>query len=175
MCTDFKNYFFMNFEIQNNGEGREYREKYIADQDTLAVMTYRHPTIRSIILTKKGIVESSSTPKEIIEATCIRYFSNFEGRRQASHKLMQYSYKAPIIISEHLMLVAFPTKSILNAENNWFFANNMVSVDKNNGKDPTIIFEPGITLTIDESFHTLSYQFMKSLALTYLYQSLLKK
>lgn len=111
----------------------------------------------SIVVEEKETYRVRQTPLNIIENSCARNWSNLKGRIEASQKLMNYIYKPPIIVSEHQMIFAFPTRGIDQHACAWIFLDSIRSIHKVD-KLSAVTLNNGQRVTLDISYHTLKTQ-----------------
>ncbi len=133
--------------------------KFIISNNTYAVVaTYSGAKIIEKDETKYIDVNT----KTIINNSCKYYGSSLEGRIDGTKTMLGISYKAPIIISEHLNLIMFPTASIRGIECNWI---NLDSVDYYYSKTKEIveiIFKNGEKLNLKLSFGIFDRQILRA-------------
>lgn len=146
--------------------------KYVADVNTFMVMPLRDLEYNSKIYTKEGIIKSAKPPLEIIKDSCVKYFSNYEGRRKSAIDHANFHYKVPIIVSKIFNIYAFPTNSPNLFHTTWIFANNLVQFKKINKGKSEILFTDGTTAIVNVSSHVLNTQLNRVYALMHRVQML---
>ena len=67
---------------------------------------------------------------DIIDESCIYYGSSYQGRKDATKKLLDVNIKPPIIIEETHKIIFFPTRSPKSNECIWISYNNLKSYEK---------------------------------------------
>lgn len=141
---------------------------YIVDEKTLIIKPLKDLQYQSIIHTTEGIIKSRKTPLEIIKESCMAYYSNYEGRRQATIQQTKYRYKVPIIISKLFNIYVFPTNSPRLFHTKWIFVNNLAHIIHLNQHKSKILFKDGTSLIINVSSHVLKTQVTRTYALMHM-------
>ena len=72
------------------------------------------------------------TAYEIMEDSCEYYGSSYKGRLSAAKKMLNSSYKIPIVIEESENIIFFPTKSSLLSDCCWINYNFIKNKRHNN-------------------------------------------
>lgn len=140
-------------------------EKYIIDEDTLAITPLKHLKFNSKVYTKNGVLKCIQKPLDIIKESCIEYYSDYEGRRKATIIHTNFRHKVPIIISKTFNICAFPTNSPKLFYTSWIFANNLVYISKVNNKKSEILFNDHTRIHFNISKHVLINQLTRTYAL----------
>lgn len=92
-------------------------ENYEINENTLAVIATDIYQTKIIETEKEFIVDKKAY--EIMEESCEYYGSTYVGRLNAAKKILNCSYKLPILVEESSSLIFFPTKSSLVDDCSW--------------------------------------------------------
>lgn len=101
------------------------------------------------------------TAYEIMEDSCEYYGSSYKGRLSAAKKMLNSSYKIPIVIEESENIIFFPTKSSLLSDCCWINYNFIKRYDKK-GQNIKITFTNNEEVEIDMSKLSLENQISRS-------------
>ena len=107
-------------------------ENYEINEDTLAVIGNMYGNTK--IIEKEKEYEVSKRAYEIMDENCEYYGSSYNGRLKASKKMLDCSYKLPILMEESSMLIFLPTKSSLLDDCIWINYNAIKSSKKQGTK-----------------------------------------
>lgn len=92
-------------------------ENYEINENTLAVIATDVYQTKIIEKDKEFIVNKRAY--EIMEESCEYYGSTYVGRLKSAQKMLNCSYKLPILVEESSILIFFPTKSSLVSDCSW--------------------------------------------------------
>jgi len=143
-------------------------EKYIVDEYAFQMKPYQDLEYNTKIYTQNGIIKSKQTPLEIIKGSCMAYYSNYEGRRQATMHKTKYKYKVPIILCKIKGIYAFPTNSPGNYQTEWIFVNNLIKINEINKQQSEIQYKDGSKIITHISAHILNKQLTRTYALMHM-------
>lgn len=115
--------------------------KYEINDETIAMIPINSSTTKVIELTKEYDISQSTF--EILEENCEYYGSTYEGRIKAAQKILNFSYKIPLLIEESERIIFFPTKSS-NSKDCCWINHNYVKLREKCGKNTKVIFKNGI-------------------------------
>lgn len=115
--------------------------KYEINDETVAIIPIDSSTTKVIELTKEYVIPQSSF--EILEENCEYYGSTYEGRIKAAQKILNFSYKIPLLIEESEKIIFFPTKSSSSEECCWI-NHNFVKKREKCGKNTKVLFQNGL-------------------------------
>jgi len=115
--------------------------KYEINDETMAIIPIDSSKTKVIELTKEYVIPHSSF--EILEENCEYYGSTYNGRIKAAQKILNYSYKIPLLIEESEKIIFFPTKSSTSNDCCWI-NHNFVKKREKHGKNTKVLFENGI-------------------------------
>ncbi|WP_041122139.1 competence protein ComK [Jeotgalibacillus alimentarius] len=109
-----------------------------------------------------------SKPMEIMEHSCLYYFSSYEGRKTSSRFLTSFSHKPPIVIDPISNIYFFSTHSDSNKRNYWIALHHVVSMEKNDdlSNETTITLSGDLTLTLPISRRATHLQYLKASVLS---------
>lgn len=130
-------------------------DSYLIDRHALSLEAYFIGEHKSKITTTKGVYYSKMSVHEILDKVCIRYGSSFQGRKDATKKLMKYN-KSPIVIKPN-EITAFPTKSIDHPECVWIFNHRFEVKEVEKGKSQ-LTFMDGTSIIVNVSNHVILKQ-----------------
>lgn len=134
-------------------------KEYEINEETMAVIpisyyqTLVKETDNEYVVDKKAY--------EIMEDSCEYYGSTYKGRLTAAKKILNSSYKIPIIIEESENIIFFPTKSSLLEDCCWINYNFIKKYERN-GKKVKIIFKNNEEIEVDMSKLSLENQISRS-------------
>ena len=136
---------------------------YVINNNTLAIIPYL--LHYSIIYEKDKINIINKNPKSIIKYNCMLHGSSYVGRIDGTHHLIGIYYKAPIIITDEI--IVFPTLSPRLNTCCWINSINVKSINYNKKINSSIInFINNKSITFDISLNVLNNQLIKSLILS---------
>ncbi len=139
---------------------------YIIKNETYAIIA---TLTGSKIITETGIILSKNTPKEIIDNNCLYYGSSLTGRMSGTKYLLGINYKVPIILSEKLGIILFPTESINNNNCSWFNLSSIKSYYSKSKNIIVILFKNGEKIMLKISYGVLDKQILRSARLENLF------
>jgi len=133
--------------------------EYEINDETVALIPIDSVTTRVIELYKEYIIPKSTF--DIMEENCEYYGSTYDGRVKAAKKILNFSYKIPIIVEETERIIFFPTKSISDGGCCWI---NYIFVTKREkcGKKIKVQFQNGIEEEFDISKLSFENQLMRA-------------
>ncbi len=105
---------------------------YEINEDTYAVFSEEIGKTRIIEKENEYIIDEDAY--KVMDESCKYYGSSYKGRIEASKKLLNCSYKLPIIIEESSALIFFPIKSSLLQDCCWINANSIKKIEKIDNK-----------------------------------------
>lgn len=134
-------------------------KEYEINEETMAVIpiNYYQTLIKEI--DNEYVVDKRAY--EIMEDSCEYYGSTYKGRLAAAKKMLNSSYKIPIIIEESENLIFFPTKSSLLEDCCWINYNFIRKYEKD-GKKVKITFKNNEQISVDMSKLSLENQISRS-------------
>lgn len=140
------------------------------DTDTLVVQPIFENALKTHIITTHGSYTSSFSQLELLNLACMRYFSTYEGRIQASRYQTSFHRKTPLLVAEN-GIFAFPTMSPLNAECMWIF-NHSFKSKKHTDKSTILQYDNGVEIVVNASVHTIEKQRQRMIVMIYKQKSL---
>lgn len=143
-------------------------ENYEINEDTYAVIA--NSVGNSKVIEKECEYTVNNDAYKIMDESCQYYGSSYKGRLQAAKKILNCSYKLPILVEESSCLIFFPIKSSLADDCCWINLNSIKNVEKD-GNGTKITFQNGQSITFDVSKLSLENQIYRSSRL----ESLIKK
>ena len=134
-------------------------ENYEINNETYALLPAKKG--RTKIIEKNTILFCNNKPYKIMDDNCKYFGSSYIGRLEAAKKILDCSYKLPIIVEETDNLIFFPTKSSLLKDCCWL---NLKSIKEiiDYGKSTKIIFNNNKELTLSITKYSLENQIYRS-------------
>ncbi len=132
---------------------------YEINEDTYVVLA--EEIGKTKIIEKDNEYTINEDAYKVMDESCKYYGSSYKGRIEASKKLLDCSYKLPIIVEESSALIFFPIKSSLLQDCCWINLNSIKSVEKN-GNKCNITLINGKKLLIDISKLSIENQIYRS-------------
>lgn len=142
--------------------------KYEINDETIAIIPIDSSNTKVIELTKEYIIPQSTF--EILEENCEYYGSTYNGRIKAAQKILNFSYKIPLLIEESEKIIFFPTKASTSSDCCWI-NHNFVKKREKNGKSTKVMFENGI----EEEFNISKLSFENQLLRAGMLDALISK
>ena len=130
--------------------------KYEINDETVAMIPIDSSNTKVIELTKEYIIPQSTF--EILEENCEYYGSTYEGRIKSAQKILNFSYKLPVLIEESDKIIFFPTKASCSKDCCWI-NHNFVKTREKSGKKTKVMFENGV----EEEFNISKLSFENQL------------
>lgn len=118
---------------------------------------------KSIIKDGNKKYEVDVSAFEIINDNCKNFGSTLEGRVVAAYEKTKISYKTPIILSEMLRLVVFPTTNCKSDDCMWFFLRSIENYEKTENGNTRVYFKDRTCEEFNVTYFTFNGQFMKAL------------
>lgn len=138
---------------------------YEINEETVAVIPIDYYTTKIIEQDKEYIVNKKAY--EIMDDSCKYYGSTYKGRLNASKKILDCSYKLPILIEESSGIVFFPTRSSLEEDCCWLNFNCIKDIIKKQNSS-LITFKNNKTILLNISKLSLENQILRATKLTYI-------
>lgn len=137
-------------------------KNYEINEDTMAIipLSYYETLIKE---TNREFKIAKNTYK-VMEESCEYYGSTYSGRVKAAKKILDCSYKLPLIIEESENIVFFPTKSATDENCSWLNANHIKKIVKVGNKSE-VIFNNDQKIIIDVSRLSLNNQVSRAFRL----------
>src|SRR5690625_6073800 len=93
------------------------KTRYTIIEETNALLPAKQIDYNAIVIERSRILYIKQTPLQIIQTSCQKYWSTYEGRRDAVVNQMNFKQKVPIPISIHKAIYLFPTHSPNHLDN----------------------------------------------------------
>lgn len=133
--------------------------KYEINEETMAIMPLGYEKSKIIELTKELIVEDN--PFSIMEENCEYYGSTYSGRIRAAQKILNFSYKLPLLIEESEKIIFFPTQSFTSDDCCWI-NHNFIKKREKLGPKTSITFINGNIIEFDISKLSFENQMLRA-------------
>lgn len=141
---------------------------YEINEETMALIPINENHTRIIELKEEYIVKQSAF--DILEENCIYYGSTYDGRIKAAQKMLNFSYKLPLLVEETEKLIFFPTKSSTSEDCCWINPEFVLKREKC-GKEIYVEFKNGVR----EKFNISKLSFENQLLRANMLDSLISK
>lgn len=134
-------------------------ENYEINEETMAIIPvgYNKTLIKEV--NDQYLINEKAY--EIMESSCEYYGSSYQGRVDASKKILNSNYKVPVLVEDSESIVFFPTKSSLLEDCCWINHNYIDSYEKDD-KTTKITFKNKETINFDISKLSLENQISRS-------------
>lgn len=142
--------------------------KYEINDETIALIPIDCSNSR--VIEVKGDYIIPQNIYEIMEKNCEYYGSTYDGRIKAAQKLLNFSYKLPLLVEESEKIIFFPTKTATSDDCCWI-NHNFVKERIKNGKKTRVIFKNGL----EEEFNISKLSFENQLLRAGLLDSIIDK
>lgn len=96
-----------------------------------------------------------------MEENCEYYGSTYEGRVKSAKKILNFSYKIPVLVEETEKIIFFPTKSTTDNSCCWINS-NLVTERKKSGKNIKVQFKNGKEEEFDISKLSFENQLLRA-------------
>ena len=133
--------------------------EYEINDETYAVISERFG--RTKIIEKDNEYKVEQDAYKIMDDGCKYYGSSYMGRVEGSKKILNCSYKLPIVVEESSVLIFFPIKSSLLDDCCWINLNSIDRIEKYDNKSK-IVFKNNKEIVFDISKLSLENQIYKS-------------
>ncbi|WP_096154040.1 competence protein ComK [Bacillus sp. FJAT-45066] len=136
--------------------------EYKINPQTIAMLPNFHPIYQTKIIEEESIYVTEERIDSILNRNCLDYGASITGRREAIIHKTNYVQKTPILISETLKLIIFPTHSPENMNCAWFMYHQIkrvTPIDKNRCE---IVMHNTTKLEAQVSYQALLQQIHKS-------------
>src|SRR5690625_1608023 len=147
------------------------KTRYTIIKETNALLPAKQIDYDTIVIERSRILYIKQTPFQIIQTSCQKYWSTYEGRRDAVVALMNFKQKVPIPVSIHNAIYLFPTHSPNHRDNSWIAFEHVAHFDKKKNpgqpEQTLVTFKNGYTKTLDVSVHTFETQWQRTFELMY--------
>ena len=132
---------------------------YEINEDTYAVIST--DVGKTTIIEKNYELFVDHDAYKIMDESCKYYGSSYMGRVEGSKKILNCSYKLPIVVEESSVLIFFPIKSSLLDDCCWINLNSIDRIEKYDNKSK-IVFKNNKEMVFDISKLSLENQIYKS-------------
>lgn len=133
--------------------------EYEINENTLAVISDGYDQTKVIEVDNE--YHFNVKAYKVMEYNCEYYGSTYVGRIKAAKKILNCSYKIPVLVEESSSLIFFPTKSSLSEDCSWINHSSIKSYRKLNDK-LEIEFINNKKINIDVSKISLENQLSRS-------------
>lgn len=133
--------------------------KYEINEETIAIIPIGDNSTKVIELTKDYVIQD--LPFKIMEENCEYYGSTYEGRIKAAKKILNFSYKLPLLVEESEKIIFFPTKTCTDSECAWINHNFVKSREKC-GKMTKVLFKNGVEMDLKISKLSFENQLLRA-------------
>src|SRR5690625_7871127 len=106
------------------------QSEYTIIRKTHALFQAKYFEYDTIVIEQERKLYIRQTPLQIIRASCQKYWSTYEGRRDAVVNQMNFKQKVPIPVSIDKTIYLFPTHSPNHLDNSWIAFEHVARFDK---------------------------------------------
>lgn len=138
---------------------------YEINEDTYAIVPKSKE--KTYVYEKNGTYLINESADQIMEDSCEYFGSTFNGRREGAAKVLNSSYKVPIIVEDSESIIFFPTESPRLASCSWISLKN-IDYYQRYEDGSIIVFKDGSLIKLPISYTSLNNQILRSSRLQYL-------
>lgn len=142
--------------------------EYEINDDTLAIIPLDFYNTKVIEKNNEYIINKKAY--EIMDDSCKYYGSTYKGRLNAAKKILDCSYKVPILVEESKNLIFFPTKSSLEDDCCWINFSSIKKIKKLESSS-NVIFDNNKEYNFNISKLSLENQISRSIKLSFIIQN----
>jgi competence protein ComK len=124
------------------------KNNYVLSRRTLAVIPRENHEYRTRILEQDSEINSKQSPIFLLNQTCIKYGSTFDGRRKSTRILLKTDKKIPIPVIPQLGVYMIPTAAAASKRCVWL-SYYRIKEYKEHNEQTIIFFDDGSYLPID--------------------------
>lgn len=134
-------------------------ENYFINNETLILRPLSLDQTKIIELDKEFIINQNIM--SIVNNSCCYFGSSYAGRYQGSKKILNMSYKLPIILEDYNEMIIFPTCSSKKEDCCWLLLNNIENYSKDN-RNTIVEFKNKKIENINISFGSFENQIFRA-------------
>lgn len=140
-------------------------DEYEITSSTLMLEYYDEEKTKIYEFDKEFIVNDSLF--NIISNSCNFYGSTYDGRVEASKKILNTNIKVPIVVEDLKKIIFFPTKAIYKTGSRWISFNNLDRIEHvgRNNSLTRLCFCNGKMYDIENSYEIIHRQLFNCLTL----------
>lgn len=133
---------------------------YCINEHTCALIPAKSIHYDTIVIERNATLHIRQTPLQIIDNSCQREWTTYEGRKAAVMMHTNFRQKIPLPINIHKQIHIFPTHSPTHIDNCWIVFQNIIAthyLTDNTTQHPQTIFQfkGGQSLAMNISKHIL--------------------
>lgn len=132
---------------------------YEINQNTLAIIPGNNQNSQVIEEETSYIINNTTT--NIIDNSCKYFGSSYNGRKEGTKNIINYSYKLPIIVDEIRNIIFFPTSSPKYDKCAWLALNKISNIEKSI-ENTIVYFNNGFKLALSISYYSLENQLLRA-------------
>ncbi len=136
--------------------------EYEITSSTLMLEYYNETSTKVYEVDREFVVKQ--TMKNIIFNSCNFYGCTYDGRIQASRKILNTNIKIPVVVEDIKKIIFFPTKAAYKDGSRWIAFNNLDKIEKN-GSQTKLYFCNGKNYIVDTSYEIIHRQLYNCLTL----------
>ncbi|WP_050182729.1 competence protein ComK [Domibacillus robiginosus] len=148
-----------------NNQPNQVNSEYVINERTLSLEPIRFGEYTKVYEKNSEPVMIKKTPLKIIRQSCIRYLSTYDGRREASTKVLGINRKVPVNVDHWKGTYLFPTISHLKPECTWITLSHLKFLEKIDKKQTKVTFTDDQFITVPVSPLAVHNQIMMTKAL----------
>ena len=134
-------------------------KEYEINEQTMAIIPINY--YQTLVKESENEYVIDENAYQIMENSCEYYGSTYKGRLSAAKKILNSSYKIPIMIEESENIIFFPTKSSLLDDCCWINY-NFIKKYESNGNKTRLIFTNNEEIEVEISKLSLENQISRS-------------
>ena len=134
-------------------------KEYEINEQTMAIIPINY--YQTLVKESDNEYVIDENAYQIMENSCEYYGSTYKGRLSAAKKILNSSYKIPIMIEESENIIFFPTKSSLLDDCCWINY-NFIKKYESNGNKTRLIFTNNEEIEVEISKLSLENQISRS-------------
>lgn len=140
-------------------------DEYEITSSTLMLEYYDEDKTKVYELTDEFIVNQNILT--VMENSCSFYGSTFNGRVEASKKILNTNIKLPIVVEDVKKIIFFPTKAFYKSGCKWLSFNNIDKIERvyKSANVTRVYFCNGLVQDIEVSYEIIYRQFYNCMLL----------
>lgn len=143
----------------------EIEQNYIINNKTCGIIPAKQIDYDSIVVEEETLRYIQQTPMQIVESSCIHYWSTYEGRRQSVIHHTGFKEKVPIPIIPQTGVVTFPTHGLRDLNCCWLMHDQILQYEPINHHEQfktAVTFANRKRLRLDVSIRSFESQMKRA-------------
>ncbi len=138
-------------------------DSYEINDETLLIIPYDCGKSKVYEYDDEFIV--NMIPLTIVKNSCMFFGSSFEGRREASKKIIGIDMKVPIIVEESKNIIFFPVSSCISKNSAWISYQNLIQYSKIDCNSSRLCFKGNKFLKLNMKYNLIDNQVIRCIKL----------